>query len=218
MYPRSVFAHVVVLASALLLTASCSQRQWEPLFSGEDMSGWEHVGAGGFEIEDGALTTQGGMGLLWYAGNKIGDATIRIVYKPDGPRHNAGVFIRIPEQPRDAWFPVHRGYDVQIQDDGDEFHRTGAIYSMSSAETFPPSSDPDGWNTMEITLQGQTTTVTVNGKQVNRFDSSQPMPERKRWFEPRRGPRPDSGFFGLQNHDENSIVRFREVSVSPLPE
>src|SRR5437867_9954477 len=29
------------------------------------------------------------------------------------------------------WFAVHRGYEVQIADGGDPFHRTGAIYSLA---------------------------------------------------------------------------------------
>jgi hypothetical protein len=104
---------------------------------------------------------------------------------------------------------------VQIEDAGDEFHRTGAIYSMSRADTFPPSED--GWNTMEITLDGQRTTVAVNGTVVNDFDpTAAQIPERKRYYEPQRGPRPDEGYIGLQNHDENSVLLFKEVSVRPL--
>jgi hypothetical protein len=52
---------------------------------------------------------------------------------------------------------------------------------------------------------------------VNEFRGDQPVPPRKKWFEPVRGPRPDSGFIGLQNHDESSHVFFKEVSVRPLP-
>ena len=44
------------------------------------------------------------------------------------------------------------------------------------------------------------------------------FPNEKKWYEPQRGPRPDSGYIGLQNHDERSIVHFREVSVRPLAE
>jgi hypothetical protein len=138
-----------------------------------------------------------------------------VVYKPENPLSNAGVFIRVPEAPQDPWYAVHKGYEVQIQDDADEFHRTGSIYSLSKADTFPASAD--GWNTLEIALDGQTTTVTVNGQVVNTFRGDQPVPERKIYYEPQRGPRPDSGYIGLQNHDEKSTILFREVSVHPLP-
>jgi hypothetical protein len=186
----------------------------EQLFNGVDMTGWRHVGKGEFVVEYGALKTAGGMGLLVYDGKKIGDAVLRVVYKPETPSSNAGVFIRIPEAPQDAWYPVHFGYEVQIQDDADEFHRTGAIYSLSKAETFPASDD--GWNTLEIALDGQVTTVSVNGKVVNNFRGDQPVPERVKYYEPQRGPRPDSGYIGLQNHDAASTVWFREISLHPL--
>ena len=184
------------------------------LFNGKDLTGWTHVSKGSFTVEDGALKTEGGMGLLWYTGEKFGDAVIRVVYKGSDSDTNSGVFIRIPAEPHDAWFPVHCGYEVQINDGADEFHRTGAIYSMSSAEEFPPSRS--GWNTMEIKLEGQTTIISVNGKVVNTFEGSQPVPERKKYYEPRRGPRPDSGYIGVQNHDEESVVWFKEISVTSL--
>ena len=194
--------------------AAQADQHRKQLFNGKDLAGWSHAGKGSFSVEDGALKTEGGMGLLWYEGEKFGDAVIRVVYKSSSETSNSGVFIRIPEKPHDAWFPVHRGYEVQIDDERDEFHRTGSIYSMSGAGEFPPSRS--GWNTMEITLEGQTTIISVNGKVVNTFESSQSVPERKRYSEPRRGPRPDSGYIGLQNHDEESVVLFKEVSVTPL--
>jgi hypothetical protein len=187
----------------------------EQLFNGTDLTGWRHVGKGEFVVEDGALKTVGGMGLLVFDGKKVGNEVVRVVYKPENPLSNAGVFIRIPEQPQDAWYPVHYGYEVQIQDDADELHRTGSIYSLSQAETFLPSAE--GWNTLEIALDGQTTTVSVNGKVVDTFRGGQPVPERVKYYEPQRGPRPDAGYIGLQNHDEKSTILFREVSLHPLP-
>jgi hypothetical protein len=216
----AMIARFVLLAAAaalLALSSSCTQEEpWKPLFAGGDLSGWEHVGPGEFSVEEGNLVTHGGMGLLYYGGEKLGNCVVRIVYKRgESERGNAGVFIRIPEAPKDPWYAVHHGYEVQIEDAGDEFHRTGAIYSMSRADTFPPSED--GWNSMEITLDGQRTTVAVNGTVVNDFDpTGAQIPERKRYYEPQRGPRPDEGYIGLQNHDENSVLLFKEVSVRPL--
>ncbi|MGH9658801.1 MAG: 3-keto-disaccharide hydrolase, partial [Bryobacteraceae bacterium] len=92
------------------------------------------------------------------------------------------------------------------------WHTTGALYSLSKV-TERRQKPPGEWNVMEVTLRGQKTLVKVNGKTVNEFDGGQPVPPRKQWFEPVRGPRPDSGYIGLQNHDAKSTVYFREVSV-----
>ena len=35
-------------------------------------------------------------------------------------------------------------------------------------------------------------------------------------FEPKRGPRPESGYMGIQNHSDTDVVFFKEVSVKPL--
>jgi hypothetical protein len=207
-------AIAAVLAMIAAAGAQAAGPEWKPLFNGKDLTGWEHVGPGEFTVENGVMRTSGGMGLLSYSGEKFGNAVIRVVYRGTTTPANSGVYIRIPEIPKDPWFAVHFGYEVQIDDGRDEFHRTGSLYSLSPAEEFPPSKN--GWNTLEIAIEGQTTTVSVNGKQVNKFDGTQPVPERKKYYEPRRGPRPDSGYIGLQNHDGKSILEFREVSMRPL--
>jgi hypothetical protein len=69
---------------------------------------------------------------------------------------------------------------------------------------------------MDIEIHGPVTIVTLNGKKVNEYKQGQPVPPRKQWFEPVRGPRPDAGYIGLQNHDASSTVYFKEVSLKPL--
>lgn len=192
--------------------ASTSASEWKQLYNGKDETGWKHVGPGRFVVEDGLLKTESGMGLLWYTGEKFGNTTIRVVFKTTTPTDNSGVYIRLPEAPPDPWYAVHNGYETQIDAAGDDWHCTGAIYSLSkvSKRTQKPMGE---WNTMDIVLKGQETTVFLNGEQVNDFFGNQPVPERKMWFEPVRGPRPDIGYIGLQNHDGKSTVYFKEISV-----
>ena len=194
--------------------------EWRQLFNGRDLDGWEHLGPGRFVVEDGLLKTEGGMGLLWYTREKFGNCVIRVVYKTTNPASNSGVFVRIADRPKDEWFAVHHGYEVQILDQQDEYHRTGAIYSLAKSTSVPTK--PIGeWNTMEITLKGPRIIVSVNGTQVNDFDPKQPVPERTKSFEPERGPRPEVGYIGVQNHDDyvtdaETHVYYREISVRPL--
>ena len=200
---------IVILAAAACLPAA----SWKQLFNGKDTQGWEMTGPGGFDIEDGMLVTKGGMGLLYYKEKPLENATLRVVFKTIGERGNSGVYIRMPEKPRDPWYGVHNGYEVQIDSGGDEWHRTGAIYSLSKAGGEWKQNPAGEWNTMEIELRGKKTIVHLNGKKVNEFVEGQPVPERKMWFEPVRGPRPDSGYIGIQNHDAKSKVVFKEISV-----
>jgi hypothetical protein len=99
----------LVFAVALLAGVS-SASDWQPLFNGKDLSGWTMAGPGRFVVENGMLKTEGGMGLLWYNGRPFGNTTIRVVFKTDSPKSNSGVFIRLPEKPRDPWYGVHNGY------------------------------------------------------------------------------------------------------------
>ena len=187
-------------------------QEWKPLFNGKDMDGWEHVGEGEFVIEDGLLKTVGGMGLLWYTGQKYENVKIKVIYS-GADKGNAGVFIRIPEKPTEPWMPVNRGFEVQIADNGDAHHRTGVLYSFTEAKAAPAKS---GWNELEITLNGDQTMVKVNGVLVTDFKEGDPVPAKVEDYEPDRGPRPNAGYIGLQNHGEDDVIYFKEVSISEL--
>ena len=186
------------------------------IFNGRDIAGWEMVGSGSFKVQDGLLVTGGGMGLLWYTESKVGNAVLRVVYRVSRVEDNSGVFIRIADRPIDAWYAVHHGYEVQILAAGDEWHRTGCIYSMTKAPE-GVQRPPGEWNVMDIALDGLLTTVTLNDTLVTSLGPDQRVPPRQFDYEPERGPRPEYGYIGLQNHDSDSVVAFREVSVSPQP-
>lgn len=194
------------------LAAAAGPKQ---LFNGRDLTGWKMTGPGEFVIEDGMMKTTGGMGLLYYEKEKLGNCVVKVVFKTATDHANSGVVIRLPEPPPDPWYGVHNGYEVQIDAGGDDWHSTGAIYSLSKVTARRQKAKGE-WNVMEIELKGQVTRITVNGEMVNEFKGGQDVPERKMWFEPVRGPRPDEGYIGLQNHDRASTVYFKEVSVTPL--
>jgi hypothetical protein len=118
------------------------------------------------------------------------------------------------------WYAVHHGYEVQIKDESEPFHRTGAIYSLARAEALNPAA-AGSWRTMLITLAGERIRVELDGRQICTFDSKSPeIPLTRQWYEPKREPRrPQIGYIGLQNHDPGDVVWFKEVSVrSAAPE
>jgi hypothetical protein len=208
---------------------------------------WKQIGGGKFVVDDSALRTVGdeaGMGMLLYTREKLGNCQIRVVYRSQQARSNSGVFVRIDdgvvkfgdakevrrklsleqmqeesEKELGAWYPVHRGYEVQISEGGDAYHRTGSIYSLSKAAPLPKLK-ADGWRTMVITLKGTIVDVDVDGSRISTFDSeAKDLPKRKQWYEPKREPkRPPVGYIGLQNHDPGDVVWFKEVNVRRLPE
>jgi hypothetical protein len=210
---------LLVVSLFVLMSFSYQDKKWRQLFNGKDLSGWEQVGPGKFVVEDGVLKTVGGMGMILWPAEKFSNVLIRVVYKVKDNDCNSGVFIRIPEKPSDEWAAVNTGYEIQIDNGtrhvGGDYHCTGVLYSLTKAMAHPQKK-PGEWNTMEITLDGQKTIVFVNGEQVTDFTEGDPVPEKSRDFEPNRGPRPESGYIGLQNHDPLSTAYFKEVAVKSL--
>jgi hypothetical protein len=206
---------------------------------------WKQIGGGQFVVDGDALrgeSDETGMGMLLYSKEAFGNCRIRVVFRGEKTRSNAGVFIRIDEgvlkiadnkkvrrklsreeeqeeseKELGPWYPVHRGFEVQISEAGDEHHRTGSVYSLAKAEPLPPLA-ADGWRTMVITLKGNLVHVDVDGKLVCTFNSeTSDLPERKQFWEPKReNKRPQIGYIGLQNHGPEDVVWFKEVSVQSL--
>lgn len=214
---RKALTFVIAVCWVTLATVQSfpSQKTRRPLFNGKDLEGWEQAGPGQFVVRDGMLKTEGGMGILWYTREKISHATIRLVFKLTSKESDSGVFIRIPEKPTEPWMPINRGYEVEIGDWPDDYSCTGVLYTFTKALARPIKAIGE-WNTMEITIDGPRTIVYLNGVKVTDFTEGQPVPPKPiDSHDPDRGPRPDSGYIGLQNHP-GSEVYFKEVSLTPL--
>ena len=210
----------VILALALVSTAFGAEQK---LFNGKDLSGWaripRHEGAPanqqpGIEVKDGLLVSRPDAPEddLWYTREKIGNATLRIVYKVSAKNANSGVFTRIPEPPKSEDDAINKGIEVQIDESGDDYHCTGVLYSWTQAKARPYK--PAGeWNTLEITMQGPRTIVKLNGVLVTDYDGKSPVPPKKSQYEPERGPRPDTGYIAIQHHGGNATVWFKEIAL-----
>jgi hypothetical protein len=223
---RLVFMKVCVLLSVLLSCAAvmpaAARKQ---LFNGKDLSGWaripRHEGAPadekpGFVVQEGLLVSlpDAPEDDLWYTREKIGNATLRVVYKSSDKTANSGVFIRIPDRPKSEDDAINRGIEVQIDESGDAWHATGVLYSMTEAKARPYK--PAGeWNVMEISMTGPRTIVKLNGTLVTDYDGVSPVPPKRGRYEPERGPRPDTGYIAIQHHGGAATVWFREISLLP---
>lgn len=249
------FSAIIVLILGAVQASHAADWRTLPLVKdGKVAPEWQQAGWGQMVVEGDGIKTdpsEKGLGLLVYTKEKFGNCQIKIVYRPQDNRDNAGVHIRMDdgilkwvgkdsiavkrddkgklspemrakmeeasEKEEGAWYAVHHGFEVQIMDSADQFHRTGSIYSYAPAAELP--SKPVGeWRTMIITLDGNLVVVELDGKEVTRFDSaSKDIPARKAWAEPKRDyPRPTVGYIGLQTHDPGDVVFFKEVSIRPL--
>jgi hypothetical protein len=93
----------VVLLSALVSAASAADAPWRslPLIQdGKVAPEWQQVGWGSFVVDGDHLRTEPsekGLGLLVYTKEPLGNCQIRVVYRPNNSRCNAGVHIRMDD-------------------------------------------------------------------------------------------------------------------------
>jgi hypothetical protein len=137
------------------------------------------------------------------------------------PNDNSGVFVRFPDPNskgynNTAFVGVDFGFELQIDQTaaptGNPIHGTGAIYNFAAPNN--PGALPvrplGMWNTYEISVQGQTYTVTLNGTQITTFNfavgSDAAHPERGL---PSTAAVPR--FIGLQTHTGG--VAFRNIQI-----
>ena len=169
--------------------------------------GWNHYGPGYFELdaETGILTSHGGMGLLWYAVQEYGDFVLELDFRCSDVNTNSGVFLRVPGVPSSNDY-IYHSFEIQIDDGGDGIHQTGAVYD-AEAPSKRGSNPPGEWNHFTISFVGSHITVEVNGKKVIDWEAE---PRGKvADFAPR-------GYIGLQNHDDQHPVYFRNIFVKDL--
>lgn len=200
----------LLIAALAALPMLAQTGEWKQLWNGKDFTGWRHIGYGRFVIEDGALKTEGvdrTLGLFYYK-EKVANCVIRVVYREVGERSNSGVYIRIPKEPTDEQEVVRIAHEIQIGGPS-----TGEVFGVSRVLT-PPPVKKDDWNTMEITIDGPRTVVTVNGTTVTDFTQgiSSTRPNTRDYYAVQR---PNEGWFGLQNHNLD-VTLFKEVAIKQI--
>jgi hypothetical protein len=175
------------------------------IFDGRTIDCWHMAGPGKFVLAefDKSLRSEGGMGLLWYTKKKYKDFVLKVDWKVSRRIDNSGVFVRFSDPDNDPLIAVNTGYEIQIDDlampDGNPLHKTGAIYNFAAPSNAALASKPVGqWNTFGIEVTGQKYRVTLNGEKV--------IPEFT-------GNRNIEGYIGIQNHDADSHVSFKNIRI-----
>jgi len=169
--------------------------------------GWNHYGPGYFELDEktGILKGQGGMGLFWYSAKKYKDFILELDYKCADKTTNSGIFIRVPDIPKNDDY-IYHSFEIQINDVDTGIHRTAAVYDAEAprADAFK---EPGEWNHFKITFKGKNIQVELNGTQVINWNA-EPRGKVKDFA--------DKGYIGLQNHDSRSPVYFKDIFAKEL--
>src|ERR671938_301592 len=181
-----------------------NDNEFTHLFDGQTIDDWRMAGPGKFVLVeyDKSLRSEGGMGLLRYTKKKYKDFVLKIDWKVSRKNDNSGLFIRFSNPDNDPLIAVNTGYEIQIDDmampDGNPLHKTGAIYNFAAPLNAAVTKPVGQWNTFEIEVAAQKYIVMLNGEIV--------IPE----FTGNRNP---EGYIGIQNHDTDSNVSFKNIMI-----
>ncbi|MCH8069184.1 MAG: DUF1080 domain-containing protein [Candidatus Marinimicrobia bacterium] len=187
-------------------------KDWEQILGKQNgkfnKDGWNHNGLGYFTLDrdTGVLTSHGGSGLFWYSPKKYRDFILELDFKCSDLKSNSGIFLRVPGVPVREEDYTHHSFEVQINDAGKGIHKTGGIYD-AAAPTVDASNPTGEWNHYRITFKGKNIQVELNGQAVLDWDAK-PSGKIADFAE--------EGYIGLQNHDRDISVSFRNIFVKEL--
>jgi hypothetical protein len=182
------------------------QAKCQPIFNGENLSGWTKIEGGDWTVEDGVLIGRNGINWStnpettgsWLSTKKqYGNFRLELQFMVN-KGGNSGVFFRSSHQRN----PAFTGYEMQIHDSHGRPPSKGGPGSLY--DVVAPTKNvirPAGhWNSATITAQGSKIRVEMNGEKILETEQDRSL----------------KGYIGLQNHDDKSEVRFKNIRLEEL--
>jgi len=196
-------------------SASTPPPGFRSLFNGNDFTGWAGP-VDQYEVKDGAIVCKPKMGGTIYTQEEFTNFIVRLEFKLP-PGGNNGLAIRYPGAGDTAYVGM---CECQVLDDNyekatghkiDPRQAHGSAYGMVAAKR--GYQRPIGeWNFEEVTVNGSTIKVELNGTVILDADLSQVTEFAGNHAHP--GKDRPSGHFGFAGHDDP--VMFRNISIKPL--
>ncbi|MBP8259694.1 MAG: DUF1080 domain-containing protein [Verrucomicrobia bacterium] len=207
---RNIFAREIAPEEASLLLA---EPGFVPVFNGRDLTGWQGP-IENYEVRDGAIVCRPNKGGVIYYHQEFGDFIARLEFQLP-PGGNNGLAIRYPGRGDTAYSGM---CELQVLDneaakyaDLDPRQSHGSAYGMVPARRgfLRPTGQ---WNYQQVTVQGSTIKVELNGTTILDADLSQVT----QFMGNRAHPGKDraSGFFGFAGHSDP--VAFRNIRIKAL--
>lgn len=218
----------LALVSFVILPAQ--EADFVSLFNGKDLSEWRAASENPdcFTVKDGTLIVKGGRSHLFYNGPEGTDFKnfeLKLKVKTL-PGANSGVYFHTQYQ-ESGWPEV--GFEAQVNSTNQDPRKTGSLYGIvniwvpgdgerktvevnAKGEVFshqPKAPSTDGeWFDYHIIVRDNTITLRVNG--VIQTEWTQP----EGWE--MGGRRIGSGTIGIQAHDPDSEIHFKDIRIKTL--
>ncbi len=211
---RNIYLREIPSEEANQILAASQTDGFESKFNGTDLAGWGGA-SGNYEVVDGAIRCKAGHGGILHTTDEYANFVVRLefVVPPSG---NNGLAIRTDGTGDPAYAAM---CELQVLDsehknyanlDARQYH--GSSYGMAAAKRgfLRPANT---WNFQEVTVNGSTIKVELNGNLILNADLSKVTEYMAN--SPHPGKDRTSGFFGFAGH--NDPVAFRNISIKRLP-
>ena len=181
------------------------------LFDGKTFTGWKlsKENPDSFVIEDGAFVTRGPRAHLFYVGDlaPFKNFELKVDVWVD---HNSNGGIYFHTKYQEAGWPTG-GFECQVNVSHKDWKKTGSIYDVANIGLTPVADKT--WWTQHITVEGNTISVRLNDVLVVQYkepEGAQPGEDFDRVL--------GEGTIGLQCHDPDSVVRYKNIRIKILPD
>jgi len=184
---------MVALSCGMLLGAD---NPWISMFDGKTLNGWKvDVHPESWSVRDGLLVGDGVKSHLFWMDRECEDFEFKADIKISD-EGNSGMFFRKGYGPGGR-----KGYEAQINSTHRDPIKTGSLYKFK--DVYEQLVPPDTWFNQHIIVRGNHIIIRVNDKTVVDFV------DEKNTF--------SKGYLALQQHNQGSIVSFKNLMMRPLP-
>jgi hypothetical protein len=201
---RSGIVIAGLLCLALGITALSGQDKptpgkdgWISMFDGKTLDGWKaNERPESWKVVDGAIVGDGPVSHLFWMARECENCEFYAEAKLNHSG-NSGMYVRAAFGPG---FP--KGYEAQVENTSPDPQKTGSLYGIS--KVLEQLVQDDTWWSQQVIAQGNHIIIKVNGKVV-----TDTVDERNRYTK---------GYLALQQHNQGSIVQYRNLMMRPLPD
>jgi len=174
-----------------------TKSEWIPLFNGKNLDNWFVRGKAKWDVRDGIMTGDGGMGHI-YTNAVATDFEVKGTFRIS-ENGNSGLYFRCnpPEDNPDGW-PV--GYEAQIDNHQDA--HTGWLWKPGkpTAKAKALITKDNEWFTMKVKMVGDKMEIWVNDQLMTEYTDSDYK----------------KGHFAIQGHNPGQTIEIKELAYRDL--
>lgn len=195
---KNIHKLLFIIILAVLTISAEAASDWVSLFNGKDLNGWFIRGKATWQVQDGILIGEGGMGHI-YTNATCSDFEAKGMFRISGTNSNSGFYFRAnPPTDNPDGFP--RGYEAQICNNQDAY--TGWLWKPGkpTGKATELLTKDGEWFSYRIKVTGTLIQFWINDKLVMTYNDKEYS----------------SGHFAIQGHNPGMKIEAKELYYRDL--